>query len=52
MIQFKEKPPNTILLIPTITFTPFARSSNVLVTSLNLNNKNPNVLAIFIRSFH
>jgi len=36
MIQFKAK---KILLIPTLTFTPYPTKSNVLATSLNLNNK-------------
>jgi len=62
MIQFKAKTPNNILLIPTLAFTPYITSPNVLATSLNLNknpnvlvtilnlNKNPNVLAFFILS--
>ena len=43
MIQFKAKTPNNILLIPTLTFTPYVTSPNVLATSLNFY-KNPNVL--------
>jgi len=43
MIPFKEKTPNIILLIPTLTFTPYVTSPNVLAVSLNFN-KNPNVL--------
>jgi len=46
MIQFKGKAPNIILLIPTLAFTPYVTTPNVLVTSLNLNNKNPNVLTM------
>jgi len=52
MIQFKAKTPNNILLIPTLTFTPYVTSLNVLATSLNLNIKNPNVLEVFIISSH
>jgi len=41
MIQFKAKTPNNIFLIPSLTFTPFVTSRNVLPTSLNWNNNNP-----------
>jgi len=41
MIQFKEKTPNNIFLIPSLAFTPFVTNLNVLSISLNLNNKNP-----------
>jgi len=43
MIQFKVKTPNNILLIPTLAFTPYVTSANVLATSLNFN-KSLNVL--------
>ena len=43
MIQFKAKKPNNILLIPTLAFTPYVTSPNVLAISLNFN-KNYNVL--------
>jgi len=52
MIQFKAKTPNNILLISTLAFTTYVTSPNVLATSLNLNDKNPNILAIFIISSH
>jgi len=52
MIQFKAKTPNNILLIPTLAFTPYVTSRNILETSLNLKNKNSNVLTIFIISSH
>jgi len=50
MIQFKAKTLNNILLIPTLTFTPYVTNPNILATSLNLNNKNSNILVIFIIS--
>ena len=40
MIQFKAKTLNNILLIPSLAFTLFVTSCNVLPTSLNLNIKN------------
>jgi len=40
MIKFKPKLLNNILLIPSLAFTSFVTSHNVLLTSLNLN-KNP-----------
>jgi len=43
LIQFKAKTPNNISLIPTLAFTPYVTSPNVLATSLNFN-KNHNVL--------
>ena len=52
IIQFKAKPQKNILLIPTLAFTPYLTSPNVLATSLNLNNKNPNVFEIFIIISH
>jgi len=52
MIQLKEKTPYNILLIPTLAFTPYVTSPNVLATSVNLNKKNLNVLAIFTTSSH
>jgi len=52
MIQFNAKIPNNILLIPSLTFTPYVTSPNVSTTSLNFNNKNPNVLEIFIIKSH
>jgi len=52
MIQFKAKTPNNIILIPILTFKHYVTSTNVLATSLNLNNKKYNVLAIFIISSH
>jgi len=52
MIQFKAKTPNNILLILILAFTPYVTSPNVLATSLNLNNKNTNVLTIFVISLH
>jgi len=52
MTQFKVKAPNNIHLILTLALTPNVTSPNVLVTSLNLNNKNPNVLEIFIIHLH
>jgi len=42
MIQFKARTPNNILLIPYITFTHFVTSHNVLLTSVNFNNKMSN----------
>jgi len=48
MIKFKVKTPNNIILIPTLSFIPFITSPNVIVTNLNLNNTNFNVLATFI----
>jgi len=52
MIQFKYKTPNNILIISTLTFTSYLTNLNELVTSLNLNIKKPNMLAIFIISLH
>jgi len=52
MIQFKAKTPNNVLLIPTLAFTPYITSPNVLVTSLNFKNKNLNALAIFNINLH
>jgi len=43
MIQFKAKTPNNILLTPTLAFTPYVTSLNVLVENVNFN-KNLNVL--------
>jgi len=51
MIQFKAKTPNNILLIPTLTFTPYVISPNVLASSLNFN-KNPNVLDLSLLRVH
>jgi len=48
MIQFKVKTPNNIFLISTLIFTFYVTSHNISSTSLNLNKKNPNILAIFI----
>jgi len=39
MIKFKAKTPNNILLILSLAFTSSVRSCNVLMISLNLNNK-------------
>jgi len=43
MIQFKANTSNNILLIPTLAFTPYVTSPNVLSTNLNFN-KNRNIL--------
>jgi len=51
MIQFKAKTPNNILLIPSLPFIPFVTSHNVLLTSLNLNNKKL-CFTIFIINSH
>jgi len=48
MIQFKAKTPNNILVIPTLGFTPYVTSPNILATSLNFNN-NTNVSNLSLR---
>jgi len=50
VIQFKEKTPNNILIISTLTFTLYVTSPNVLGTSLNLNSKKPNVLYVYMHN--
>jgi len=51
MIQFKAKTLDNILLIPTLAFTPYVTSPNVLATSLNFN-KNPNFLDLCLLRVH
>jgi len=48
MIQFNAKTSNNILLISILALTTYVTSSNILAISLNFNNKNLNVLAIFM----
>jgi len=47
IIQFKAKTPNDILLIPTLAFTPYVTSPNVLDLSLlrfRINDQNYDVM--------